>query len=923
LVTAQDNPARDAYTFLLFSALTPAHIERTKERFAEKALLALARMSKESPEYAALRARAYMVIGYRPAAIKALGTPRTDEENELLAVLNGNLPEVRALAAREKNRFKRLLEKLDENNIARSYGVADTAQSLGEVKALNLPGQIWPFLAARAVAEEDPWSQFDNSALKLLLDREFPLKEYSLEQIARGAIAVSDARATVVHLSVFNHSRKYVEARAGQMCCQSSPSRLDQLDYLELLTAAGHDNLVRRLRFLSEIQGTPEPALDFANSIESVYKGYPYYTVERAKVERRLAASSGGVEGQGLIRTAFDDAFNAMYWEQGQSFVSADAIFEISQMGPVAYGYFDNFYSADIPYHPLYVIWSDGGDPVAIKANGMAALKNATSQFYPVLQLAEYDHDEKLMTAVVQATEQRFIGNPARGEFLASREILRGNTGEAMAIWRENIKLSPTYEKSYLALGELLLESASVDEAARTFMSYPQFKRDSGANRVGIANDAYTMGSLFFRSGDFEFAKPLYRIAASQGTGAGGEMSAALRLKLLVGDVNGAMAEALEYGQRYNESHGFRDYLGMLHASGNSAQAWSGFNTLVRQLHEPHIWETAAVGHHMAGASEADVAKWARQGEFANAGVHRSYSTCYLARFATMDRIPSKELSEEIADMDHSSWKMEDRDGYVVRPSVDGRSQEVLGPVAADNPHGVLSMGIFDQAKKHPVKSDLAYFVEGYRAIKLGDFPAAKAAFDEAATLYDMSAARSIYMLPYYALAAAKSGDPAVVDKILGRISAKDRQFDYQLADAILKGVAGKVDEGVRALELARYRRPNTDDRPLLTEYTYGDICELLFSVTGSPKIGAIALDWAKKRQISEPWQSWSYALEATLTHDPQDRKRAIAMTYYLDRKSQHLAAFKKSEIDEAVRMYEHSNVFVKKKVIKTNDRAI
>lgn len=241
-----------------------------------------------------------------PANLVTAQDSPADEEKELLAVLNGNLPDVRALASREKNRFKRLLEKLDENNIARSYGVADTAQSLGEVKALNLPGQIWPFLAARAFTDADFWSQFDNATLKLLLDREFPLKEYSLEQIARGAVALSDARTNVVHLSVFNHSRKYVEAHASQVCCQSSPDRFDELDYMELLTAAGHDNLIRRLRFLSDIQGTPEPALDFANSIESVYKGYPYYASERAKVERRLAASSGGVEGQGLMRTAFD-----------------------------------------------------------------------------------------------------------------------------------------------------------------------------------------------------------------------------------------------------------------------------------------------------------------------------------------------------------------------------------------------------------------------------------------------------------------------------------------------------------------------------------------------------------------------------------------------------------------------------------------
>jgi len=43
-------------------------------------------------------------------------------------------------------------------------------------------------------------------------------------------------------------------------------------------------------------------------------------------------------------------------------------------------------------------------------------------------------------------------------------------------------------------------------------------------------------------------------------------------------------------------------------------------------------------------------------------------------------------------------------------------------------------------------------------------------------------------MLPYYALAAAKGGDASGVEKILGRISAKDQQFDYELADCDSQG---------------------------------------------------------------------------------------------------------------------------------------
>ena len=79
-MAADRDPARDAYTFLLFAGLTPNAISRTKERFVEKAFLALRQMSPTSPEYRALRARAYMMKSYRPAAIKALGVPQTSEE---------------------------------------------------------------------------------------------------------------------------------------------------------------------------------------------------------------------------------------------------------------------------------------------------------------------------------------------------------------------------------------------------------------------------------------------------------------------------------------------------------------------------------------------------------------------------------------------------------------------------------------------------------------------------------------------------------------------------------------------------------------------------------------------------------------------------------------------------------------------------
>jgi hypothetical protein len=63
-------------------------------------------------------------------------------------------------------------------------------------------------------------------------------------------------------------------------------------------------------------------------------------------------------------------------------------------------------------------------------------------------------------------------------------------------------------------------------------------------------------------------------------------------------------------------------------------------------------------------------------------------------------------------------------------------------------------------------------------------------------------------------------------------------------------------------------------------------------------------------RERAEPWQSWSYGLEADLATDPSDRARAIAMTFYLDPKSMRLSRFSDAEIEQAVKQFNGANIF-------------
>lgn len=91
-------------------------------------------------------------------------------------------------------------------------------------------------------------------------------------------------------------------------------------------------------------------------NLESVYKGNPYYTLERAQAEWQAAERAGGAEQEGLLRASYEDAFDALYWEQAQSTVASDALNLVASIGRPEYGYFDNFYNGDLPYHPLHAV---------------------------------------------------------------------------------------------------------------------------------------------------------------------------------------------------------------------------------------------------------------------------------------------------------------------------------------------------------------------------------------------------------------------------------------------------------------------------------------------------------------------------------------------------------------------------------------
>ncbi len=909
---AQADPVRDAYYFQLLAALTPWNADRVRERFVEKSYIASVHLRKDAAAYRVLKARAYYYLGLRPAAIALLGTPKTAEERYFLAFLNGNLPSAEALARKLPTGMAQFIAQLEVNSMAAAYGVRTQQDSAAAATALALPGMAWPLLAARAVVDWDKWAQIDNIVIKALLDLEFPIAGFSAEDLVRGAASLADPSRlqASLNLSVLEHERRLLTSDHAQWCCQPLRATPAPLDYLDLIEGIGADNLMRRAYFFTYIQGNPESALSFLSQIERAYKDYPQFALARAQADAKVAETAEGASKSGLIQSAASNAANAMYWEQGQTPAAADAFNFVAGLAGAQQFQLANFYAGDIPYRSFYPEWAAGGQMEIITNNSLTKLRNSAFDFQPVTDLAwsygELQKKQDKVDELLKSIEGRFAGHPARPLMLAQYRLAKGDVAGAERYYREGIRLQPGDWSGYFELGRMLFEDGKTSKAAELFGSYPGFTPGAKQNPVAVSNQAYQAGNLFYWTGHFEDAVPLFKIAADLQTGSEASLSSEARIRLLEGDFSTALQLMLQRGQRYNSSYAFRDYFGLLHGMSRSEQAWPGFNMLAVQSPAPHIWETAVVGQRLAGLGEEQVFAWAKQDAMRSAGAAIGYASLHLLRSGTMDRVPSANLPDRIAEIERPVWQLQSWHGMTARPYADGSREAVLGPATAEG--DILPTGVFNGATKTHIHSDLYVFAKALRAMRLGNYAAADAELREAAAHYDLSTVSLGYLLPYYALAAARSGRSAAVATYLNGVPQARRRFDYYLAKAMLAGVAGRHEDALRHLRAGLHRRPYTEFRPLLVEYQYGELCDLLYEATQVPGYRDEALQWAKRTQSMQPWFAWSYAMEAKYATDSGERGRAIAMAYYLDRNSELLSKLPKKEVEAAIKEFSGRN---------------
>ena len=888
----EPNPEIAAYHLQLLGALTPEHADRARERLFERSLLATEHLNKNANNYRALKARAYLNLGMRPAALELLNSPKTPTEKGLVATLNGNLTELTELLTEIEPQADRLLALVDVYRLKVDYGLYDSQMAIAEARAVSPPSG-WHELIDRHFIDADMWQTPRNKAIKQRLDREFPVDGFDLKAGLDGAVilGMTDNDKFAAELSVGQHIEKLMDRSPELWCCSPLTYHPKTSDYLNVLESTAQANLIRRIEKMTYVQDTPEAALELLDITDLLYYEHPHFALQRASAQLRRSNSASPDIAATLRKAAFKHAANSFYWEQGQTETARRAwgLVGLTRQLPNHGLDIENIYTGDLPYregYPLRRISRRSGPGVVDQTlSDEQKLERyiafATSDFDPIKTQFEYARKRGNLNVTRRLELElanRFHGAPERYLWLSAESRNAGNDDAADRHLRKGIEVHPRHWDFYSQLGESLVERGEIESANKVFNSYPPFN-DRDLNRVELSNEAYLAGSLFYWRGFLDEARPFYELSAGLQTGSSGSMTSAIRLALIDKDYASAVTGSLNRANRYNSSHAYRDYLSLLFMLGYADEAWQGFDLLAAQQTQPHIWEAAFVGHRQGNYEDVEIVAWTQRDHLQRNRASARSANRYLLRAAIVDRVPSDTMIEAIAQYVGPYWILED-DLHNLSSS-DSRTWGRASPAK----HTGEGWGKFIE-----IDSPALYIAKAYRAIQDEQYETAWSLLEEFAHYHDRLASQSLgVVLPYYAIAGIKAGKTTAVTTMLNRIEERSQTFDYWLARAIEWGMTSDKQGALRALDRAMGKRPFTEQRSMFPEYEYAEVCEWLWYQTAEPEYRERVIHWAQANQRLQPWSAWPYAMIATLSEKQAERRHALTSALYLDANSKRL----------------------------------
>ncbi len=911
------NPVEGIWIQELLASLNPPQVYRGKERLFERAFAALDLVSPDSPDYRLLNARALVHLQRRPAALEAIGTPKTPEERAFVEYLNGNVPEMTAAISQITRPLPRLLAEMELLLLHRAYLESDEVIPSAIDYAKKIPTAWQPAIFWNA-SLQDEWSMRGNIEMKKVMDAHFPLPGQSAEELLKAKTVAGAPDNPRIAIEVeglpISHSNEVLAQKGSLWCCASQSWQPRPFQYLDLLSNLSQAMLLHTVSHWHTVQGRAEQSLQMVDLLNEVIfkEGNTSLQYRKMLILSELLRSERDVARNKILATRlYETAKQVREWETGDSGIVVDAVNAerravfvrfSSKAEELAYPDLNAFKRDFPPTHnflrtsePYKTAISSAKNVDIIERTcgysvvGMRACFAWRSALAATGRAAEADKYEKeqLMT--------RFHGNPYAEGALLTLMIDRGDIDAARA-YSESIRAkAPKSSGGYFQLGGIAARTGDYADAQKYFLSYPLFSEPGQTNTVSISNKASWAAERLAIRGAAREARPLYEIAAKFQNGSGASYGAAIKLAYMDRRFGDARQIALKSVQHYGESGHTFDYLALLFATGNSAEGWAAAKEASTRFSLSDFWWATRVGFRIDNASEAAISAWikdagqipARQGSTQNDNALTALTIG--ASVLSMDRDP--QTIKTIANLRSNAF-----------PNY--KPQDLTSPDAAKRNTGIGEH--LDYIER---------FVSGYLAFKEGSYETTCNVFRNWPVAGRTVASAEVFagVLPYYAYAAVKSGQLSRFKAYLEeyrkplRYTPLDQnpppqysRYDVYLAEAILYFAESNHLEAKRRLRQAKALGQPNGLRPLPPEYVLAEISEMLAADSGMKDYLDTALDWAKSTQLDKPWEAWAYAFEAKHGNNDDERAKAYAMARYLHKNSKRLAGIEPKIVKKA-----------------------
>ena len=856
-------------------------------------------------------ARALSQLGRRPAAIAALGPPRSEAEQALRAVLDGNLPEAEQFALKITDPVLRLIAQVEIRDLREAYLSPDPSAAAVTLKALQAQGSDWlPFLAGRLQDEANPWDAPDLSSTVRRFHGLLKLEDLGNDALKAVLEIPSD---TPMDIRMARQALVAYDNQLGSLPAgKASAFRAMLLDLLQVEVVAG---MLGDGYLTIDFKDLPDAGRKLLKEQDSILSGHPDFEAMRANVAWREYARWRGKQRaqwqtEALARTRAAYALSgwatsAIHNAERRADWKADIANELQGMRV------ESFWTWPVQAgHLTHAVLED---PAALRWYADRAVKYATTEFSMLAWLRDHDLLLDRKAAIEQTFAGRFNGSADFADQRSADLLAADDVAGAEAILKRYVDARLAAFEPYREYLDLLVSQGRHAEGYKMILGYPGFAPDSSVNVVGSSNYANLAAEYFWDAGRFDLALPLLERSAGYNTHSNLSLSSGAALALYKRDFDRSARAQMEIARRYSDLGALSEYFELIFALGRADEAWKIYEEVYRDGNGGKVLHAIAQHSRQIGWSEQRAIDWLatpRNAVLADGTFFYAPRAALAA--AIVDREPVNDLAAIVQRFAAPSPYVLDKAGGKIlrrgdptrpvtqKPEVCGPSRYGKGPVGG--------MGKIDRAD-----SSLVYFAQGYQALARNQHAEAFRQLDTAARLfeaYDAQCEAVSYLLPYLALAAAHTRNSAALSAYMAEVKYRDRNVNYNLVLAVLAAFEGRHAEAEKRLEQALNRWTTGRFQTLPAAYIYADVLERMYLHTKHPGYRDRLVRWAKIQQRVSPTDAWPFAKEYRYSSVDADRKAALGMALYLDPGSATLKGVSEAEAAAARTLFNEINPF-------------